>query len=333
MLKNVTFAEPWVLYFLLIIPLLLIWYFIKGKKNYASVKYSSVNIFKNAPVTLRERLKYFPFLLRMIALGLLIIALARPQSFTAGENFSTEGIDIAMVLDISGSMLAEDLKPNRLEAAKNVIDDFTEGRVSDRIGLVIFSREAFTQCPLTIDYNVLRNLLLEIRSGMIEDGTAIGLGLATAVSRLKDSEAKSKVVILLTDGVNNRGSVTPLAAADIAAAFDIRVYTIGVGTIGQAKGPVGRRPNGTFVYDMVDVTIDEETLKEISAQTDGKYFRATDNSKLKDIYEEIDLLEKTKIQENSYKSTKEEYLPLALFALILFLLEVLLKHTYFRSIP
>ena len=168
---------------------------------------------------------------------------------------------------------------------------------------------------------------------MIEDGTAIGLGLATAVSRLKDSKAKSKVIILLTDGVNNRGSLTPLAAADIAAAFDIRVYTIGVGTIGQAKGPVGRRPNGTFVFDMVDVTIDEETLKKISAHTDGKYFRATDKSKLKDIYEEIDLLEKTKIQENNYKSTKEEYLPLALFALILFLLEVLLKNTYFRSIP
>jgi Ca-activated chloride channel family protein len=331
MLKNVTFAEPWVLYFLLIIPLLLIWYFIKGKKNYASVKYSSVNFFKNTPVTIRERLKHFPFLLRMIALGLLIIALARPQSFTAGENFSTEGIDIAMVLDISGSMLAEDLKPNRLEAAKNVIDDFTEGRVSDRIGLVIFSREAFTQCPLTIDYNVLRNLLLEIRSGMIEDGTAIGNAIANGVNRLKESDAKSKIIILVTDGVNNSGEVDPISAAEIAKTFGVRIYTIGVGTRGQAPYPV-QTPFGTR-YQMVPVEIDEEVLKEISSLTDGQYFRATNNRALKEIYETIDKLEKTKIEVTSYRNAKELYLSWLSGGVLLLLLELGFSRTIFRKLP
>src|SRR3972149_1909497 len=213
MFSNITFAYPWVLYFLLIIPLMIAWYIFKGMKVQTSVKYSSLNIFKDVPSTLRERFRHVPFGIRMLAIGLLIIALARPQSFTSGENVITEGIDIAMVLDISGSMLAEDLKPNRLEAAKNVIDDFVEGRTSDRIGLVIFSREAFTQCPLTIDYNVLRNLLLDIRTGMIEDGTAIGNAIANGVNRLKDSNAKSRIIILLTDGINNAGEVNPVSAA------------------------------------------------------------------------------------------------------------------------
>lgn len=331
MFNNVTFAYPWVIYFLLIIPLLLTWYFIKGKKNYASVTYSSVNIFKNAPVTLRERLKYFPFILRMIALGLLIVALARPQSFTAGENISTEGIDIAMVLDISGSMLAEDLKPNRLEAAKNVIDDFTEGRVSDRIGLVIFSREAFTQCPLTIDYNVLRNLLLEIRSGMIEDGTAIGNAIANGVNRLKESDAKSKIIILVTDGVNNSGEVDPISAAEIAKTFGVRIYTIGVGTKGQAPYPV-QTPFGTR-YQMVPVEIDEEVLKEISSITDGQYFRATNNRALKKIYETIDKLEKTKIEVTSYRNAKELYLSWLSGGVLLLLLEFGFSRTIFRKLP
>lgn len=331
MLNNVTFAYPWVLYFLLIIPLLLVWYFIKGKKNYTSVIYSSVNLFKDVPVTLRERLKHFPFLLRMIALGLLTIALARPQSFSEGENISTEGIDIAMVLDISGSMLAEDLKPNRLEAAKNVIDEFTEGRVSDRIGLVIFSREAFTQCPLTIDYNVLRNLLLEIRSGMIEDGTAIGNAIANGVNRLKESDSKSKIIILVTDGVNNSGEVDPISAAEIAKTFGVRIYTIGVGTRGQAPYPV-QTPFGTR-YQMVPVEIDEEVLKEISSITDGQYFRATNNRALKEIYKNIDKLEKTKIEVTSYRNAKELYLSWLSGGVLLLLLELGLSRTIFRKLP
>ncbi|UCH64481.1 MAG: VWA domain-containing protein [Ignavibacterium sp.] len=331
MFNNTVFAYEWVLYFLLLIPLLLTWYFLKGKKNFVSVKYSSINILKDTPVTIRERLKHLPIILRMIALGLLIIALARPQSFTSGEDVSTEGIDIAMVLDISGSMLAEDLKPNRLDAAKIVIDDFVEGRTSDRIGLVVFAREAFTQCPLTIDYNVLRNLLLEIRSGMIEDGTAIGNAIANGVNRLKESDAKSRIIILLTDGVNNSGEVDPISAAEIANTFGIRIYTIGVGTRGQAPYPV-KTPFGTR-YQMVPVEIDEEVLKEISGITDGQYFRATNNQALKEIYEKIDKLEKTKIEITSYSNAKELYYSWLGGGLLFLLMELGISRTIFRKLP
>jgi len=267
----------------------------------------------------------------MIVLGLLTIALARPQSFTSGENVSTEGIDIAMVLDISGSMLAEDLKPNRLDAAKNVIDDFVEGRTSDRIGLVVFAREAFTQCPLTIDYSVLRNLLLQIRSGMIEDGTAIGNAIANGVNRLKDSDAKSRIIILLTDGVNNSGEVDPISAAEIAKTFGIRIYTIGVGTRGQAPYPV-QTPFGTR-YQMVPVEIDENVLKEISRLSEGKYFRATNNRALVEIYEKIDKLEKTKIEITSYSNAKELYFNWLSGGVLLLLLELGFSRTIFRKLP
>ncbi|MGD8306956.1 MAG: VWA domain-containing protein, partial [Ignavibacteria bacterium] len=316
---------------LLVIPLLITWYFLKGSKNFASVKYSSIKIFSNVPLTIRERLKHLPFILRMIALCLLIIALARPQSFTSGENVSTEGIDIAMVLDISGSMLAEDLQPNRLNAAKNVIDDFVKGRISDRIGLVVFAREAFTQCPLTIDYNVLRNLLLDIRSGMIEDGTAIGNAIANGVNRLKESDAKSRIIILLTDGVNNSGEVDPISAAEIASTFGIRIYTIGVGTRGEAPYPV-KTPFGTR-YQMVPVEIDEDVLQQISRLTEGKYFRATDNRALKEIYERIDKLERTKIEITSYRNAKELYYSWLGWGFIFLILELGLSRTIFRKIP
>jgi len=329
--NNVTFAYAWVLYLLIAIPILIAWYFFKGRNNFASVKYSSINIFDEAPITIRERLKHLPFILRMVALGLLIVALARPQSFTSGENVSTEGIDIAMVLDISGSMLAEDLKPNRLNAAKNVIDDFVEGRISDRIGLVVFAREAFTQCPLTIDYNVLRNLLLDIRSGMIEDGTAIGNAIANGVNRLKESDAKSRIIILLTDGVNNSGEVDPISAAEIANTFGIRIYTIGVGSRGEAPYPV-KTPFGTR-YQMVPVEIDEDVLKEISRITGGQYFRATDNRALKEIYEKIDKLEKTKIDITSYSNAKELYYSWLGGGLLFLLMELGLSRTIFRKIP
>ena len=331
MLKGITFAYPWVLYFLAVIPLLVGWYFLKGRKVQSSVKYSSLSIFKDVPTTIRERLRHIPFAVRLIAIGLLIVALARPQSFTSGENVTTEGIDIAMVLDISGSMLAEDFKPNRLDAAKNVIDEFVEGRTTDRIGLVVFSREAFTQCPLTIDYSVLRNLLLDIRSGMIQDGTAIGNAIANGVNRLKESDAKSKIIILLTDGVNNAGEVDPVSAAEIAKAFGIRIYTIGVGTRGEAPYPV-QTPFGTR-YQMVPVEIDEAMLTKIADITGGEYFRATSNRALQEIYKKIDQLEKTKIEITSYKNASEKYHSWLWGGLILLIVELGLSRTILRKLP
>ena len=331
MFNGITFAYPWVLYFLLIIPLMIAWYIFRGMKVQTSVKYSSLNIFKDIPSTLREKLRHIPFGVRVLAIGLLIIALARPQSFSSGENVTTEGIDIAMVLDISGSMLAEDLKPNRLEAAKNVIDDFIKGRISDRIGLVVFSRDAFTQCPLTIDYNVLRNLLLQIHSGMIEDGTAIGNAIANGINRLKDSNAKSKIIILVTDGVNNSGEVDPISAAEMAKVFGIRVYTIGVGTRGEAPYPV-QTPFGVR-YQMMPVEIDEAVLQKISDITDGQYFRATNNQALKEIYDKIDKMEKTKIEITSYKNASEKYHSWLWLGLILLLVEMGLSKTILRKLP
>jgi Ca-activated chloride channel family protein len=328
---DVTFAYPWVLYFLLIIPFMAAWYWFKGRKIEPTLNYSSLNIFKELKPTWRERLKYLPNILRMFVVALLIVALARPQNFQSGENIYTEGIDIAMVLDISGSMLAEDLKPNRLDAAKSVIDEFVRERVSDRIGLVVFARDAFTQCPLTVDYSVLRNLLGDIKSGMIDDGTAIGNAIANGVNRLKESKAKSKVMILLTDGVNNAGEVDPISAAQIAKTFDLRIYTIGVGTRGEAPYPV-QTPFGTR-YQMVPVEIDEDVLKEIAALTEGKYFRATDNKKLQEIYETIDKLEKTKVEITSYRNAKELYFSWLGGGVILLLLELGLSRTVLRKLP
>ncbi|MEO8398295.1 MAG: VWA domain-containing protein [Ignavibacteriaceae bacterium] len=331
MFKDITFAYPWVLYFLLLIPLLILYYWFRGRKRQPSITYSSLNIFKQFPVTWKERSRHIPIIFRGLALALLIIALARPQTFSSGESIYTEGIDIAMVLDISGSMLAEDLKPNRIDAAKNVIDDFIQGRTSDRIGLVVFARDAFTQCPLTIDYSVLRNLLKEIKSGMIDDGTAIGNAIANGVNRLKDSNAKSKIIILLTDGVNNSGEVDPISAAQIAKTFGIRIYTIGVGTKGNAPYPV-QTPFGTR-YQMVPVEIDENVLTQISKITNGEYFRATNNSKLRDIYNEIDKLEKTKVEITSYRNAKELFYPWLGFGIAFLFLEISLSKTLLRKLP
>lgn len=331
MLNDVTFAYSWVLYLLLILPVLIAWYIWQGRKNQSSISYSSIKIFEKVPLTARVRLRHLPFILRLFALGFLIIALARPQNFTAGQNVNAEGIDISMVLDISGSMLAEDFRPNRLEAAKNVIDNFVKGRTSDRIGLVIFSREAFTQCPLTIDYSVLRNLLSDIKTGMIEDGTAIGNGIANGINRLKDSDAESKVLILLTDGVNNAGEVDPISAAEIAASFGIRIYTIGVGTRGEAPYPV-QTPFGTR-YQMVPVEIDEVILKKIAELTGGEYFRATNNRALQDIYTRIDKLEKTKIEITSFRNAKELFATWLLAGFIFLLLELITSKTILRKLP
>lgn len=277
-------------------------------------------------------LRHSLFVFRLAAIVFLIIALARPQTKTSWQNMTTEGIDIMVVLDVSGSMLAEDFKPNRLEAAKKLAVEFISGRKNDRIGLVVFSGESFTQCPLTTDHAVLKNLFMEIKNGMIEDGTAIGMGLANAVNRLKDSEAVSKVVILMTDGMNTAGSVPPITAGEIAREFGIRVYTIGIGTKGEAPYPF-KTPFGTTQYQYQKVDIDEETMTKIANMTGGNYYRATDNKKLKEIYQEIDLLEKSKVDVIEYRKKTESFLPLALMAGLFFLLEFLLRNTLFRSIP
>ncbi|MDX9924450.1 MAG: VWA domain-containing protein [Ignavibacteriaceae bacterium] len=328
---DVTFAYPIFLYLLILIPLLSYFYWKKNRYLFTELKYSSFDLFGEAKESIKERMAHLPFILRMIALSLFLIAMARPQSFSSGENVYTEGIDIAMVLDISGSMLAEDFKPNRLEAAKNVIDKFVKGRTSDKIGLVIFAGESFTQVPLTIDYMVLRNLLKEVYSGMVEDGTAIGNAIANGVNRLKTSKAKSKVMILLTDGVNNSGEIDPMTAAQIAQKFGIRIYTVGVGSMGQApypfNTPFGRR------YQMVPVEIDENLLKNISKQTGGNYFRATGNKSLENIYNEIDRLEKTRVEVTSYRKAAELFYNWVWAGFFFLLLEFFITKLYLRKMP
>jgi len=331
MFSGITFAYPWILYFLILVLLLPAWYWWKGKKRQPSILYSSLKVFNAIPASLKERLRHVPIILRALAILLFIVALARPQSFNSGQNIYTEGIDIAMVLDISGSMLAEDLKPNRLDAAKNVIDYFVKDRTSDMIGLVIFSRQAFTQCPLTVDYGVLRNLLSQVKTGMIDDGTAIGNAIADGVNRLKDSKAKSKIIILLTDGVNNAGEIDPLTAAQIAKSFGIRIYTVGVGTRGEAPYPV-QTPFG-IRYQMVPADIDEGMLTKIAEMTDGAYFRATDNKTLTEIYNKIDRLEKTKVEITSYRESKELFYNWLGAGLLLIFLEIGLSKSVFRKIP
>jgi Ca-activated chloride channel family protein len=328
---DVRFANPEYLFLLLAIPAMIYWYWKKYRRQIAELQMPTLEVFHAGPRSWRQRLRHLLFVFRLLAFGLLTVALARPQSASRGENVSTEGIDIVLASDISGSMLAEDFRPNRIEASKRVAADFIDGRPNDRIGLVIFSGESFTQCPLTIDHGVLKNLLAQVKSGMVEDGTAIGMGLATSVSRLKESRAKSKVVILLTDGVNNRGSIDPLTAAAIAQTFGVRVYTIGVGTIGMAPYPV-QTPFGTQ-YQNVPVEIDEQLLQKIADQTGGKYFRATDNHSLKAIYDEIDTMEKTKIEVTQFRRYSEEFYAPAMAGGGLLLLEVLLGLTIFRKFP
>ncbi len=331
MFEHIEFADGYFLYLLIIIPLLLFWYWYKHSKRTADIQLPETSVFEKSNKSIRQYLMHLPFVLRMIAIALLIIALARPQTSTKRQDVSIEGIDIVMALDVSGSMLAQDLKPDRLEAAKKVALEFMEGRPNDRVGLVVFSGETFTQVPLTTDHSVLKNLFEDVKSGMIKDGTAIGDGLSTAINRLKESLAISKVIILLTDGVNNAGSIDPKSAAEIAEMYGIRIYTIGVGSRGVAPYPV----QTTFGvrYQNMEVKIDEDLLKQVAAMTDGKYFRATSNKKLREIYNEIDKLEKSKIDVTEFKQKHEEFLPLALIALGLFILDIILKNTIFRTIP
>lgn len=330
-MNDVLFAHPVFFHGLWLVLFSIAYYVFQNLKRKPAIALSSFSGLEHAPVSWKVRLRHLPFILRMLAFSILMIALARPQSKSSWQDLHTEGIDIMMGVDVSASMLAKDLKPNRLEAAKNVASEFIGSRPDDRLGLVIFSGESFTQCPLTTDHSVLLNLFSEVKTGMLEDGTAIGMGLASTINRLKDSKAKSKVVILLTDGVNNAGAVSPLLAAELAKPYNIRIYTIGVGSRGKAYAPVGIYPNGQYVYDYVEVEIDEKVLSDIAALTGGKYFRATNNNSLKKIYEEIDKMEKTIIEEKQYSRRTELFRPLALLAAGLLLMDLVLRLSFFKS--
>lgn len=331
MFYNIEFANPWLLILLLLIPLLVLKYAMRRKKNTAGIKLTGASVFKKAPVTLRQRMLFLPFVFRLLALALFIIALARPQKSLNKQDIEVEGIDIMMALDISGSMLARDFKPDRLESSKKVASEFIAGRPNDRIGLVAFSGEAFLQSPLTNDHILLDTLFNALYSGMINDGTAIGDGLGLSVYHLRKSQAVSKVIILITDGVNNSGAMDPITAADIAALFGIRVYTIGVGTKGVAPFPV-QTPMGIQFVNM-EVQIDEELCQQIADKTGGKYFRAQNEAKLREIYKEIDLMEKSKISISQYSRKTEHFLPFLVFGALLFFAELLLKYTVFKTIP
>ena len=326
------FANPYLLWLLTLIVPMVALYIYRTLQGGATIRISSVEGVKKAPRTLRYWLRHAPFVLRMAAFALLIVALARPQGIEEQSRTNAEGIDIMLSIDISGSMLARDFQPDRLEAAKEVAASFISDRVGDRIGVAVFAGASFTQSPLTTDKSTLQTMLARVRSGVIEDGTAIGNGLATAINRLRESEAKSKVVILLTDGVNNRGEIAPLMAADIAADMGIKVYTIGVGQRGKAPYPVVDR-FGEISYQMMDVEIDEETLTEIASRTGGRYFRATDKDKLKAIYDEINTLEKSKVEITDLTIYHEKFLPLLLLAMALLLLEFLFNHVILKRIP
>jgi Ca-activated chloride channel family protein len=325
------FADSGYLFLLLLLIPLMVGYVLSRKKSDASLQVSDTTVYTYAPKSYKNYLIHAPFILRILALALLIMVLARPQTTNSWQNSEIEGIDIMLAIDVSTSMLAEDLKPNRLEAAKQVAAEFINGRPNDNIGITLFAGESFTQCPLTVDHSVLLNLIKDVNCGLIEDGTAVGMGIANAVSRLKDSKAKSKVVIMLTDGTNNRGEISPLTAAEIAKSFGIRVYTIGVGTNGMAPYPY--QVAGTVQYVNLPVEIDEKTLSEIASTTQGNYFRATSNSKLEEVYQEIDKLEKTKLNVRQFSKRDEKYEWFALAAFLCILLEVLLRNTLLKKIP
>ena len=332
-MKEVTFLHPGFFWLFALLPVAIGWYIWKRKQQTATLKISSLNAFKAKP-SLLGKLKPVLFVLRLLALSAMIVALARPRSVDVNSRTkTTRGIDIVMAMDVSGSMLAKDLKPNRMEALKDVAEDFVEGRPNDRIGLVVYAGESYTKTPVTSDKALVIESIKSVRydDTVLRDGTGIGVGLATAINRLKDSKAKSRVIILLTDGVNNSGTIDPRMAADIAKEYGIKVYTIGIGTNGNAMFPYAKEPNGQFVYRMMPVEIDEGLMKEIAKKTDGKYFRATTNSKLKEIYDEINKLETTEIEEMKFYNYDEKYRPFVWAALGLLLVEVLARKTLYRS--
>lgn len=326
-----TFNNPEYLFFLLVLIPVVFWYIKEMHHSDASLQISSHRNLQMKQKTLKIKLLHVPFVLRCLAITMVVIALARPQASNSWRTESTEGIDIMLTLDISGTMMAEDLKPNRLEASKAVASEFILSRPNDNIGLVVFAGESFTQCPLTTDHAVLINLFNGVNYGLIEDGTAIGLGLANAVNRIKDSKARSKVIILLTDGSNNRGDIAPITAAEIAQSFGIRVYAIGVGSYGKVNIPV-QTPLG-LQYQLMDSEFDEKSLQNIATMTGGQYFRATNNNKLRSIYQEIDQMEKTKIDVREYNKKNEEFYIFAIVALLLLVAELLLRNTVLKRIP
>jgi len=327
--KNITFGQPWFLQLLIAIPVLIWWYAAKNSRRQGSIIVSDVSA--KGLSSWKTGFRHLPFVLRLLALVFIIAAIARPQTMFEEQNAEGEGVDIVLCIDVSGSMTAQDLTPNRLEAAKNVAIDFVNKRITDRIAVVIFSGESFTQCPLTTDHAVLISAIENIRNGLLEDGTAIGSGLGTSVDRLRTSKSKSKVVILLTDGENNGGLIDPQTAKEIAKAFQVKVYTIGVGTDGYAPQPVNT-PMGV-VMQQGKVSIDEKLLKQIAGETGGKYFRAKDNAGLSGIYDEINSLEKSKVEISSRTRYTEKFFPFVMAALALLFLEMLLKFTVFRKFP
>ena len=326
------FANPYLLWLLVLLAPMIAYYIYRTLQGGAAIRISTIEGVRRAPRTLRYWLRHAPFVLRCAAFVLLVVALARPQDVDEQRRSSAEGIDIMRAVDVSGSMLARDFKPDRITAAKEVAGRFIADRYGDRLGLVVFAGEAFTQSPLTTDQSTLQTMLSRIRSGIIEDGTAIGNGLATAINRLRESDAKSKVIILLTDGVNNRGEIAPLMAADIAADMGIKVYTIGVGTRGKAPYPVVDM-FGNMSFQPMDVEIDEKTLEGIAERTGGRYFRATDNDKLQSIYDEINQLEKSKVEVTDYTVYHERFLALLLAALGVLLLEFVFSNIILKRIP
>ena len=331
MLEGIEFTHKELLWLLLVIPVLLLWYILKHKKQIAVLEISTADglLKGNQFWTI---LKHSLFVLRALALTLIIVAIARPQTVDVStKTKTTRGIDIVMAIDVSASMLAKDLKPNRLEALKKVASKFINRRPNDRIGLVEYAGESYTRTPVTSDKGIILKSLRDIKyNTIITGGTAIGMGLATAVNRLKESKAKSRIIILLTDGVNNSGFIDPQTASELAVEYGIKTYTIGLGSNGMALSPVAIN-NGKFQYSRIQVEIDEKLLKEIASETGGKYFRATNNKKLEDIYDEIDKLEKTEIEEFKYYNYEEKFRPLVLLALGLLVLEFLLRHTFLRS--
>ena len=332
MFDDIYFANSNYLWLLLILPVALAWHFFTWKKKQAVLKMPSLLWFQDIS-SIWSKVYPFLFIMRLIAIGLIILAISRPQTVDISTRTKTnKGIDIVMAIDVSSSMLSQDLKPDRLTALKRVAETFVEDRVSDRIGLVVYAGESYTKTPITSDKSIVKSSLREISfQGLIEDGTAIGMGLATSVNRLKDSRAKSKIIILLTDGVNNSGFIDPKIATELAVEFGIKTYTIGLGSNGTALAPVGILPNGKFKYGLTKVEIDEELLKEIANETGGIYFRATDNKKLEEIYEVINKLEKTEIEEFKYYNYAEKYRTLVLMALSLIILEWIGKNTLFKS--
>jgi Ca-activated chloride channel family protein len=326
------FDTPLAFYLLFLVPLISAVYIWRIDKWQPSVKLSSTRFLPESDGHWLGRLQHISIFLELIAFSLLVISVARPQSKSSFENISKEGIDIVISMDVSASMLAKDFEPNRLESAKRVAQEFVDGRPDDRLGLVVFEGESYTQTPVTTDHIVVKNAIAEIESGKVRGGTAIGMGLATAVNRLKDTESESKVIILLTDGVNNRGQIKPLDAARIAKTFDIKVHTIGVGSKGKALTPVGTKPNGEYLFDYREVEIDEETLTKAAEITGGKYFRATSTEKLREIYKEIDSLEKTEFEVTEFSRRTEEFLNFGLASAACMLFAFLLRMTVFRYI-